>query len=126
MIRENNWSILPTVATLGILGLPFWASPAAAQLAPWQQPPSCSPSPPAGEIDQTPVDPLRATPVEGSLALSGTPSLDTPENSSAPWAREDYEQEGGPLGLGRGYFSNLACDLVHDRFWVRSEFLAWW
>ena len=39
MIPDANRSILHTVAMLGILGLGFWASPAAAQLAPWQQPP---------------------------------------------------------------------------------------
>ncbi|MGO9113857.1 MAG: BBP7 family outer membrane beta-barrel protein [Thermoguttaceae bacterium] len=126
MIRDTNWTALHTVAMLGIIGLGFWASPAVAQLAPWQQPPGSSFSPAAGKPDQTPFDPLHATPGEGNLASSGTPSLDTSENSSSPWAREDYEQDGGPLGLGRGYLPNLACELVHDRFWVRSEFLAWW
>ncbi len=126
MIRDTKWSIFPTVAALGMLGLGFGVSPAAAQLAPWQQPPGSQPTLATGEPGQAPDDPLHSTPRAGSLGASGTPSLDIPENSPAPWAREDYEKDGGPLGLGRGYLPNLACDLVQDRFWARSEFLAWW
>ena len=48
MIRDTNRSILHTVAMLGMLGLGFWASPAAAQLAPWQQPPDANRSPGSG------------------------------------------------------------------------------
>ena len=39
MIRDTKRSIFHMVAILGMFGLGFWALPAAAQLAPWQQPP---------------------------------------------------------------------------------------
>ena len=133
MIRDTNRSIFHAVAMLGVLGLGFWVSPAAAQLAPWQQPPGsdrtdllngpqASPAPhPIGEVIPTLTPPQR----------EGTPPLPTPdfENSSqlsTPWAGEDYEQEGNALGFRTGYLSNLAYESVHDRFWVHSEFLAWW
>ncbi|MGA2254893.1 MAG: BBP7 family outer membrane beta-barrel protein [Thermoguttaceae bacterium] len=126
MIPDANRSIQRMAAILGMLGLGLWASPAIAQLAPWQQPPSVD------RIDRSELsnyphsDPLPQG--EGTSARSDrlAPVPDTAENSPAYWAREDYEQDGGPFGFGRGYLPDLACDLVHDRFWVRSEFLAWW
>ncbi len=103
MIPDANRSIFHAVAMLGILGLGFWVSPAAAQLAPWQQPPGM------GQVD-----------------LANDPGLDIPNLSSTPWAGEDYEQEGNVLGFRPGFLSNLAYESIHDRFWVHSEFLAWW
>ena len=111
MTRDTSHKILHTAAMLGMLGLGFWASPAAAQLAPWQQPPG-SPAGPAPE--------------QGIEVSSGTAGLGTPGPSPAPWASEDYEQEGDALGFRPGVLSNLAYDSVHDRFWVRGEFLGWW
>jgi len=123
MIPDANRSIRRTVALLGIIGLGFWTSPAAAQFAPWQQPPGADrTSPPdlPNAADQ------KFLAEEGAAAERPAADSDVPENSSAYWTREDYEQDGGPLGFGRGRVSDVGCDLVHDRFWVRSEFLAWW
>jgi hypothetical protein len=107
MIPHANRSIPCAMAILGLLGLGAWASPAAAQLPPWQQPPAaCQPGPadsPAASHD---------------LA----PGLDTPEDSSESWAGEEYEQDSTPFGLRRGFL----CDALHDRFWAKGEFLAWW
>ena len=103
MTPDANRSILHAVAIFGILGMGFWPSPAAAQLAPWQQPPGM------GQVD-----------------LANDPGLDIPNLSSTPWAGEDYEQEGNVLGFRPGFLSNLAYESIHDRFWVHSEFLAWW
>ncbi len=128
MIPDANRSILHLAAILGILGLGFWASPAAAQLAPWQQPPG------ADGRDQSNAPHPNPLP-EGEGISSGTASLDlpgsrpelaTPDQSPAPWASEEYERDGGPFGFGRGFLPNLAYEAVHDRFWVRGEFLAWW
>ena len=128
MIPDANRSILHLAAILGILGLGFWASPAAAQLAPWQQPPG------ADGRDQSNAPHPNPLPEEEGIS-SGTASLDlpgsrpelaTPDQSPTPWANEEYERDGGPFGFGRGFLPNLAYESVHDRFWVRGEFLAWW
>ena len=111
MIRDINRSIRHVVALLGMLGLGFWAWPAAAQLAPWQQPPGSPPGP---------------LPDQGALVSSGSATVDAADHLPAPWAIPDYEQEGDVLGFPRGYLSNLAYESVHDRFWVRGEFLGWW
>jgi len=122
MIPEANRSIPRTMAMLAMLGLGFCTSPASAQFAPWQQPPGSNqtglPSPPIKANANPPSEEERAKPPP--------PDLDVPENSPAYWQGEEYEQDGGPLGLGRGFLPGLACDVVHDRFWARSEFLAWW
>ena len=46
-------------------------------------------------------------------------------HTPASWSNEDCEQEGNILGHRPGYLVNF-CQSVHDRFWFRSEFLAWW
>jgi len=121
MIRDKNRPFSPQMVIWGLLTLGFWASPAAAQLAPWQQPPGANnrtdpsngPSPlPEGEGTSDRTEPA--------------PSLDSPDLTPPPWASEEYEQEGTALGFRPGYLSNLFCESVHDRFWLRSEFLGWW
>ncbi len=126
MNRDTKWSILPAVAALGMLGLGIWERPAVAQLAPWQQPPGSQPAATTVQPDPTPGGPLPASAQPANFDSSGNPSFGGLENSPPPWATEDYERDGGPLGLGRGFLPNLAFDLAHDRIWVRSEFLAWW
>ncbi len=122
MIRDTSRTILHTATMLGMLVLGIWTSPATAQLAPWQQPPGSDRS---NWSNPPHADP----PPEGegiSDRLSQTPNLDTPDYSSTPWSGEDFEQEGTALGCRPGYLSNLFCDSVHDRFWLRGEFLGWW
>ena len=106
-------SNLPKVAILGALCLLFWAAPAVAQLAPWQQPPDAGPHPsslPGGE--GTMNSPLPAG--EGILR----------DGSPTPATSEDYEQDGSPLGIRGGPLPELAYNFAHDRFWSRVEFLA--
>jgi hypothetical protein len=139
MIPYADRSILHAAALLGVLGLGFWASPAAAQLAPWQQPPRVdrtdpsSPHPlPGGEgtTDNPLLEENGTTVYHPPEAWAGAdrsaPGLDSPEYSSTPWAGEDYEREGNVLGYRPGYLANLAYESLHDRVWARSEFLAWW
>ena len=125
MTRDSNRSILRVATMLGMLGLGICASPAVAQLAPWQQPPGSGL--PAGSglpeyVDPSPV-PLREGVAE---PLTPTSGVETPDHSSNPWTGDEYEQEGTALGFGRGYLSNFFCDSVHDQFWFRCEFLGWW
>jgi hypothetical protein len=101
MILHVNRSILHALAVIATLCWAFAAVPAAAQLAPWQQPPDAA----------------------GLNRAEGTdPSSDSP----APWTGEAFEQDGSPLGFRDGSRPNWAYELVHDRVWVRGEFLAWW
>ena len=119
MIRDTNRSIF-TVAMLGVFGLGLWASPVAAQLPPWQRPPGADQTDLANSPHPNPLP-------EGEGAL-GQPaaSHETPGPSLTPWSGQDYEQEGSALGFSPGHLLNLAGDSVHDRLWVRAEFLAWW
>ena len=112
MIRDTNRSIFHTAALLllGMLGLGLWPSPARAQLAPWQQPPGLD------RLDRPGL----------SDRLVETPGPDTPDHLSTPWAGADYEEDGDVLGFPRGDLSNLAYNSVHDRLWVKAEFLGWW
>ena len=107
-----NGAISPLLRCLsGIAGaivLGLYLSPAAAQLAPWQQPPGC----------QSPgADPLSVSPTSGSPA-----SLASPEQ----WTGEQDEQTGPVFGLRDSWLSCLTWDAVHDHVWFRSEFLGWW
>ena len=126
MIRDTSRSILYTVAMLGMLGLGFWASPAAAQLAAWQQPPDFNRSDRSDCPHPNPLVEDAETSDRLAPASSGTAGLDSPDHSPAPWSSEDCEQEGDALGFPRGGLSNLICQSVHDRFWLRGEFLGWW
>jgi hypothetical protein len=97
MIPDGNRSIFHTLAIVAALGWAFEAAPAAAQLAPWQQPPG------AGQSDSS-----------------------DPSGGSAPWASENDLQDGSPLGLCDGSMPELTYAFFHDRFWMRGEFLGWW
>jgi hypothetical protein len=77
------------------LALCACASPAAAQLAPWQQPPGA------------------ATDADGA---SGLPN---------PWTDEADERTDTVLGIHPSHMASEFCDCVHDRIWFRSEFLGW-
>ena len=93
----------------------------------------------AARIDRS-DRPRPTSPGEGPVTLSRRGTADTFRSGArtpshrhrpsptryAPWAGEDYEQEGNALGFRPGYLSNLAYESVHDRFWVRGEFLGWW
>ena len=114
MIPDTNRLILHTVAILGILGLGFRASPAVAQMAPWQQPPG------ANRSDRN------SLPEGDGTSAPAVSNLDGPDRSPTPWTGEDHEQESGALGLPRGVMSDLLYESVHDRFWVRADFLGWW
>lgn len=124
MIRDTQPSVMPTMAVLFMLGTGVWTYPAMAQLAPWQQPPGS---------DRPNC--LHSTPLqegEGVSERSNGPSPDVlpygegAADSQVPWASEGYERDGAPLGLACGSLPNLAYEAIHDRFWLRGEFLAWW
>src|SRR5580658_53831 len=101
MIPHAKWSILYAAAILAALGWAFGPMPAAAQLAPWQQPPGSA-------------GPDRAETVYPA---------DSTDPSSTPWASNSGEQDGSPLGLRDGSGPNWAYEIVHDRVWFRGEFL---
>jgi hypothetical protein len=98
MIADAHRSILKRLAIFATLGLAFRAAPAAAQLAPWQQPPGSAQTDPASPPDEPP----------------------------GPWTGESGVEEGSPLGLRDGLVPEMTRAFFHDRFWVQGEFLAWW
>jgi hypothetical protein len=121
-----NRSNSPIVVMVGVLGLGFWTSPAAGQLAPWQRPPGSSSNLAGPAEDAAHVASPDPTIKGGSLASPEALRHDSTDISSAPWSGENYEEDGGPLGFGRGFLPKLAYATVHDRVWVRTEFLSWW
>ena len=128
MIPNANRSILYTVAVLGILGLGFWASPAAhsfalaaaTRLRIGQS--ALTPALSRREMGCRPIFSRRG----GKFPSDRYQTNETQENETSYWTGEDYEQEGTAFGFRPGYLSNLAYQSVHDRFWLRGEFLAWW
>ncbi len=80
----------------GTIAACAWAPPAAAQLAPWQQPPGVS------------------TDTDGA---AGSPN---------PWTDEADEHMDTVWGVHPSHMAGLFCDCVNDRIWFRSEFLGWW
>jgi hypothetical protein len=80
----------------GTFALFAWTLPAAAQLAPWQQPPGS-----ATEADDA-------------------------VTSSNPWTDEADERMDTIWGIHPSHMACVLCDCAHDRIWFRSEFLGWW